>query len=91
MRDDPKWKSHFDWVYGKRPREELYDLRTDPHQTNNVAGDPIYAQTRAELEKQLMEELHRTGDPRLIDDGKFFETPPMSGPVAEENARPKRK
>jgi hypothetical protein len=28
-----------------------------------------------------MDELTRTGDPRLIDDGKFFETPPMSGPV----------
>jgi hypothetical protein len=27
--------------------------------------------------------LKRTGDPRLVDDGKFFETPPMSGPTNE--------
>ncbi len=83
MRNDPKWKSHFNWVYGKRPREELYDLKSDPHQTKNVAADPRFASTRTSLEKRLMDELKRTGDPRLIDNGKFFETPPMSGPVAD--------
>jgi hypothetical protein len=28
-------------------------------------------------------ELRRTGDPRLIDEGRFFETPPMAGPLQE--------
>jgi hypothetical protein len=50
-----------------------------------VAADPKYAQTRAALEKRLMEELKRTGDPRLVDDGRFFETPPMAGPVTDES------
>jgi ketosteroid isomerase-like protein len=86
MRRDPRWKSHFDWVYGKRPREELYDLKVDPQQTRNVVADPAYAQARAALERQLLDELERTGDPRLVDDGRFFETPPMSGPATE--ARP---
>lgn len=80
VRDDPQWKSHFAWVYGRRPREELYDLKADPHQTRNVAADPDYAKTRAELERQLLTELKSSGDPRLIDDGKYFETPPLSGP-----------
>jgi arylsulfatase A-like enzyme len=80
-RDDPKWKSHYDLAYGKRPREELYDLKNDPHQVRNVANDSKYAKQRAELEKRLMTELKNTKDPRLIDDGKFFETPPMSGPT----------
>ena len=83
VRNDPKWKAHFDWVYGKRPREELYDLKADPHQTKNVAADPRYAATRTQLERRLMGELQRTGDPRLVDDGRFFETPPMSGPTNE--------
>ena len=83
VRNDPKWKPHFEWVYGKRPREELYDLKSDPHQTKNVAADPRYASARAQLETRLMDELRRTGDPRLVDDGKFFETPPMSGPTDE--------
>jgi len=81
VRNDPGWKAHFTAVYGKRPREELYDLKADPDQMKNVAGDAAYAKTRAELEERLMKELKATGDPRLVDDGKFFETPPLSGPV----------
>jgi arylsulfatase A-like enzyme len=85
MRNDPKWKAHYEWVYGRRPMEELYDLKSDPHQTKNVATDPAYAKVRAELQQRLMEELKRTGDPRLIDDGKFYETPPMAGPTGAKD------
>lgn len=87
VRNEPEWKEFFNWVYGKRPREELYDLRNDPNETKNVASDPAYAKTREELEKRLLDELTRTGDPRVIDDGRFFETPPMAGPVAEPRAK----
>jgi arylsulfatase A-like enzyme len=83
-RNNPDWKWLFHHVYDKRPREELYDLKTDPQQMKNVAADPAYAKQRAELEQRLLEELRRTGDPRLIDEGKFFETPPLAGPVEEE-------
>jgi len=85
QRNSPEWKSHFDWVYGKRPKYELYDLHKDPHETKNVAEDPAYATIHAQLEKQLMDELSRSGDPRLIDNGKFFETPPMAGPLPDES------
>jgi arylsulfatase A-like enzyme len=81
VRNEPEWKAHFEWVYGRRPREELYDLKTDPQQTKNVAAEPAYAEARAKLEKQLLDELKQTGDPRLVDDGRFFETPPLSGPT----------
>jgi N-sulfoglucosamine sulfohydrolase len=88
-RADPKWKPFFDRAYGKRPREELYDLKADPFQVNNVAADVRYAKSRADLEKRLMDELKRTKDPRLIEDGKFFETEPMAGRASEES-RPKK-
>ncbi|HRE79538.1 MAG TPA: hypothetical protein PLN52_00755, partial [Opitutaceae bacterium] len=87
VRKDPRWKPHFDWAYGKRPREELYDLRKDPDQTKNVANDATYAEARARLEARLMEELRRTGDPRLVDEGRFFETPPMAGPLDDGNTK----
>ncbi len=80
VRNDPHWKSHFEWVYGKRPRDELYDLKADPQQVKNVAADPQYEQVRLELEQRLLGELRRTGDPRLVDNGRFFETLPRSGP-----------
>ena len=84
VRNDPRWKEHFAWVYGKRPRAELYDLKRDPHQTKNVADDPAHLETKERLEKRLLDELKRTGDPRLIDDGRFFETPPLAGPVTNQ-------
>ncbi len=91
VRNDPKWKAHFDWVYGKRPREELYDLRKDPHQSKNVAAEPAYASVRMELEKRLLNELTTTGDPRMIEDGKFYETPPMAGPVSDAEGTARRR
>lgn len=97
QRSNTQWKPLYDLAYGKRPREELYDLKSDPHSVRNVASDPKYADVRGKLEARLMDELKRTGDPRLVDDGKFFETPPMAGPVADEQPagkarknRPKR-
>lgn len=83
-RNDPAWRPYFERAYGNRPREELYDIAADPHQVNNVANDPAYATVQAGLERRLMAELRRTGDPRLIDGGRFFETPPMAGPPDEK-------
>lgn len=80
QRDNDQWKPLFQMAYGKRPREELYDLKHDPHQVKNIAADPAYQSIRAELNERLMRELTDTADPRVIDGGKFFETPPMSGP-----------
>ncbi len=90
-RDDPKWKPYFDHAYGKRPREELFDLKKDPNEMNNVADDPAYANVLTELRDKLMAELEHSGDPRLVDNGKFFETPPMAGPVPEEAQERKRR
>jgi len=47
---------------------ELYDLRSDPSEMNNVADDPTYAKTRADLEVKLAEYQRR------------FEDEPYSGP-----------
>ena len=81
VRETEDWKEHFNWVYGKRPMYELYDLRKDPFETTNLADDPEYREIRDSLEKELMTELRETGDPRLIDDGKFYETSPMTDPA----------
>ncbi|MCW1883588.1 sulfatase [Luteolibacter flavescens] len=74
-------KPYFDRAFAKRPKEELYDLSKDPYETVNVANHPAYAKTRAELETKLLDELKRSGDPRVVNDGAYFENPPLSGPV----------
>jgi arylsulfatase A-like enzyme len=85
-RNSPEWKAHYEWVYGKRPKYELYDLQKDPHETRNLADDPAYAAVKADLERRLLAELTRTGDPRMVDDGRFFETPPLAGPLTAAKA-----
>jgi hypothetical protein len=48
-----------------RPAEELYDLKTDPHQMNNLAGSLPVAKTQATLRKKLFDHLKTTKDPRI--------------------------
>ena len=90
-RKQDAWKDHFEWVYGQRPRLELYDLKKDPYEATNVAGDPEYADVLKKMEAELMAELEATGDPRLINDGEFYETPPMSAPAPRKPRRSRDK
>ncbi len=84
QRDAPEWRWYYDYAFAKRPEIQLFDLKTDPEQTINVADDPKYAAARAGMEKRLMTELTRTNDPRLVDGGKYFETPPLAGPAPKK-------
>jgi len=76
-RHDPRWQEHWQLGFGKRPAQELYDQRRDPDQLHNVADDPAYAKTRAELSQRLLDTLRATGDPRVQGDGLTFERPPF--------------
>ncbi len=77
-RNDPDWQWHYNYAFGKRPGEELYDLRKDPDQTNNVAADTAYAGTKSQLSAQLMKTLAEAGDPRVTDNGQTFDRPPFT-------------
>jgi uncharacterized sulfatase len=77
----------FQFAFGRRPAEELYDLKTDPHQIQNVADNPTYQKAKKELAARLMKILKETGDPRVTGDGSTYDKPPFSG----KWVRPKRK
>lgn len=77
----------FNIAFGRRPEEELFDLRTDADQTKNVADEKGYESVRKELFARLMKILKETGDPRVTGDGTTFDKPPFSG----EWKRPSRK
>ena len=49
-----------------RPREELYDLETDPQEVHNLAGDADRAELLADLRRQLQQWQKRTADPWSI-------------------------
>lgn len=58
-------------IDGKRPAEELYDVKKDPYQLHNLAQNPDYAAIKDKLAGDLEEELRRTKDPRIL--GTFEE------------------
>jgi arylsulfatase A-like enzyme len=86
-RKSPEWSAQFDKFYGRRPMLELYDLRKDPDEMNNVAEEPAYTAIRKEMTERLFAILRETGDPRMLEDGKYFETPPLAGPLPKQEQK----
>jgi N-sulfoglucosamine sulfohydrolase len=52
--------------YLHRPREELYDLASDPDELKNLATDPAHAKTLADLRGKLRAWQVQTTDPWTI-------------------------
>ena len=77
-RKDQDLAEIIDFAWGRRPGEELYDLRKDPDQMKNLADDSAYEPIRKRLRTQLMGELTATKDPRL--DSDSFDRPPYCVP-----------
>lgn len=73
-----KYSRLHELAFGKRPKEELYDCRKDPHQVNNLAADPAHQETLKALSERLTQHLKASGDPRATtgeapwDDLKYF-------------------
>jgi arylsulfatase A-like enzyme len=78
-RGEPGGQRLYDLSFAKRPAEELYDLREDPGQLNNVAADSVYAAIKNELAQHLTEALRATGDPRVTGGAESWETQPYLG------------
>ena len=82
-RDDPAIAPLFRLAAAKRPAEELYDLRRDPEQVENVAGRPHYRDAQRRLRAELDAWLRATGDPRMITDDDRWDRFPYYGQPAK--------
>ena len=49
-----------------KPLEQLYDTAADPHQIDNLAGDPKYATVLKRMREESIRWMHRTGDLGLL-------------------------
>ena len=78
-REDLDVEPLFELGFGKRPREELYDLNEDPHYLKNVADDPAYANIKGQLESRLLKLLEEQADPRLMEQPCRYEYEPYAG------------
>ena len=54
----------FDLAFSKRPKEELFDLKNDPYQLNNLSNDKRYLSIKKNLSDALTAYLKTSGDPR---------------------------
>ena len=91
-KDDTHRTLH-DLAFAKRPEHELYELRSDPDQLRNVAGDSRHAKELARLQEQLQAVLAETNDPRAGGGGEEFDAYPYYGGVPKhpDAGRKKRK
>lgn len=62
-----EWDSPF--MAASRPKEELYDLRTDPAEMHNLATDPNHSGQLNRMRATLDDWIEQTGDKGAIDEG----------------------
>lgn len=77
-------KHVFEITYAKRPAEELYDLRADPHCLKNVAADPSQDRIKQQLKTRLLAQLRKQRDPRMLGFGDIFDSYPFHGRIQAE-------
>ncbi len=72
----PAQKEFWDLCMGKRPADELYDLRTDPDCVSNLAASASFDS----MKQQLFDELKKQEDPRMSGNGHVFDEYPSCNP-----------
>lgn len=79
LRNRSYWPELFQNAYGKRGREELYNIREDPFCLHNLAQAAALNDVREALGKKLAAELARQKDPRVTGGGEIFDSYPRFG------------
>jgi arylsulfatase A-like enzyme len=67
--------------FGKRPADELYNLKADADCIQNLAGDPAYQKQLETLREKLYSRLKQQGDPRMEGKGDVFDNYPTASPA----------
>ncbi len=81
LRTNEQYREFLMLAGDKRPRRELYKVKTDPGQISNLAGNPEYKTVLGVLAEQLQAELLRSGDPQVNGNGAVFDSYPYHGGV----------
>lgn len=65
---------YWDLNFGKRPEEELYNIKEDPFCMNNLAQNASYSEILDLLKLELARHLIDQNDPRMMNNGDIFDT-----------------
>jgi uncharacterized sulfatase len=82
--DDEGIKHFFELSVAKRPEFEFYDVNSDPYCLENLSGDPNYYVTEQEMKNALLNELKKSGDPRVVGpDKEIFDSYLRYSPIRD--------
>ena len=84
-RGDPAVANLFELGFGKRPAEELYDLRADAAELRNLASAAKHADVKTRLAAELDAQLKAWRDPRALGRGDEFDRYPYLGSQDEKD------
>ena len=77
----------WEFCFGKRPQEELFDLSRDADCVQNLAGDASLQAQKTALREKLFATLEAQRDPRVLGKGDVFDNYPTAkkqGPAAKK-------
>ena len=75
------------WMRTYRPPEELYDTTADPHQVNNLAGDPAHRTRLEQMRRAIDAWMTKINDQGLINEPEMIQRM-WPGGVQPETAPP---
>jgi N-sulfoglucosamine sulfohydrolase len=75
------------WMRTARPAEELYDTRTDPHQTNDLSADDANRVTLERMRKAVNDWMARSADQGLVNEPEMIQRM-WPGGVQPDTAQP---
>ncbi len=78
-RDEKEIAPFFKLAFAKRPEEELFDLKKDPWQVNNVADQKKYAEIKKKMRARLEKWMKDTDDPRAKGETDQWDEYPFTG------------
>ena len=62
-----------DAFFGLKPQEELYNVSEDPHEVNNLAKDPRYADRIAAMRQNMESWMLEIGDTGFLPEAELYE------------------
>ena len=73
MRRDGTDPKYWTWSFGKRPKEQMFNVAKDPECMNDLAEKAEFADLKEDMKKQMVAELRQQKDPRVFGRGHIFD------------------